>query len=103
MALSITVSVSGTATQDDARAARYMVARENERRAALDPPGTPLATSTAAELRASYQTVLGAVVTASHASYVQQSTEHALRNEFRQAFEAATDQQRAAALAALQG
>lgn len=102
MPLAIAVTVSGTADESDLRAARFMVAQENARRAALTPPGTPLPTSTGAELRTSYQTVLSAVVVSAHGSYVKQSSEAALRNEFKTAFDAATDAQRAAALAALQ-
>tara|TARA_R110000823_G_C15942566_1_gene500611 strand:+ start:2429 stop:2773 length:345 start_codon:yes stop_codon:yes gene_type:complete len=48
---------SGTPDDADKRAAHYLVRQENARRAALDPPGTPLDSTPAAALKASVLTI----------------------------------------------
>ena len=101
MALSITTNITGTPNELDRRAARLIVARENARRAALDPPGTALLVGNDAQLAASYITVLNALLASSHASYVEQASREAYDNA-KAIWDAATDAQRAAALAALQ-
>jgi len=58
-------------------AANTLITAENARRAALVPPGTPLAlwpNSTNAEKKASYLGILLQGVTNTHASYVQQAS-----------------------------
>jgi hypothetical protein len=65
-----TINFTGTPDADDQLAARQQVELENQRRAALTPPGTPLDVSTGAAVKASYLTVLTAVLTAAHTSYI---------------------------------
>ena len=101
MPLSITTNITGTANELDRRGARLMVARENARRAALVPPGTVLPVGNDAQLAASYRSVLDALLAVSHASYVEQASQESYGNA-RAIWDAATDAQRAAALAALQ-
>ena len=48
---------SGNPDDADKRAAHYLVRQENARRAALDPPGTPLDSTPAAALKASVLTI----------------------------------------------
>jgi hypothetical protein len=48
---------SGTPDDADKRAAHYLVRQENARRAALDPPGTPLESTPVAALKASVITI----------------------------------------------
>lgn len=77
------LNYSGSASQDDILAARYIVGLENKRRielnailAAQEPPGTPiplLPVTPAAALKSSYISMLLAIVTSSHASYIEQA------------------------------
>jgi hypothetical protein len=80
MNIALSINFTGTPDADDQRAARHLIRLENERLAQLDPPGTPLPTSTGAELKSSYLTVLGAVLTSAHFSYIDQS--RSLQNRF---------------------
>lgn len=100
MAMQFTVSITGTPTEADKHAAQYAVDTENARRAALDPPGTPLPSGTAIQLRDSYQTILGGVNVDIHAHNLAQSDTATLQ-EFKDAWPNATDAQRQAALTAL--
>lgn len=67
------IDFTGTPDADDVLAARHIIFLENQRRAALTPPGTPLATATPANVKASYLTILLATITSAHLSYIQQS------------------------------
>ena len=92
MALSIAVTIGGSPTQDDGRAAKFIVSQENERRAALDPPGAVLPTNTAAALAKSYETVLVATLVSAHESYVKQAAESYVTDASRAAaFKSASD------------
>jgi hypothetical protein len=64
---------SGTPNADDVLAARYIVGIENKRLAALTPPGTPFPTNNAANLKASYISILIALITSAHSSYIAQA------------------------------
>lgn len=101
MALTLTATVSGTPNEDDFRAARFIVDQENERRAAADPVETSLPDGTNAELRDSYEVMLGQILDRAHASYIEQSDVATLRDA-KALWKDATDAQRQAALAALQ-
>lgn len=68
-----TVSFTGASDADDQLAARQQVELENQRRATLTPPGTPLDVSTGAALKASYLTVLVQLLTGAHTSYIGQA------------------------------
>lgn len=67
------LNYTGTPSNDDVMAARYIVGLENKRRAALVPPGTPLLVDTAANLKASYLSMLLEIVTNAHGSYIEQA------------------------------
>lgn len=71
--LTTSVTVTGTADAADKRAALLVIAEENERRAAADPPEAALPTGTNEEIRTSYETYLGQVCAAAHASYVERA------------------------------
>lgn len=97
MAVAIAANVTGTVDQGDRRAMDAQIAAENARRAALQPPGNPLANSTAAERKASYEVVLNARIAEVHASYVSQANvDFADVKAIRQALPNATDSQLAA-------
>jgi hypothetical protein len=66
MNIVISVSYTGTPDADDALAAYQIVGQENKDRAALNPPGAVLPTSTTAELKASYLSLLSAEITRFH-------------------------------------
>ena len=79
--LAITTQVSNPDTEDR-RAMLYLIDSENKRRTALNnavPPPDPLwpmlPTSTAAERKASYETVLNKILVSAHASYIKQAIE----------------------------
>lgn len=97
----ITYNITGTADTEDRRAMEYVIAQENARRAALDPPEAALPMSTATERRVSYETVMAPRMAEIHRSYINQSDVATLQ-EVRALWPAATDAKRAAALAALQ-
>ena len=96
----IVAQVTGTLDQIDRRAMLAKVLEENTRRAALVPPGTPLAFSTNTEIRTSYESLLSVVLNDVHNHNISQSDIATLR-DIRARWPNATDQQRAAALAAL--
>lgn len=100
MAVSISVQAIGAFTPEDRRGMIYVIEKENARRAALDPPGTPLPLSDNIEIRNSYEVVTTATMQAAHDSYIEQSNVASLR-DVRTVWDAATDAQRNAALAAL--
>lgn len=86
----------------DSDAATYIVEAENERRAAADPPETPLPYATGAELKASYLAMLESIIDRAHASYQKQSATKKLETEnVKTLWQTATEAQRAAAVAAL--
>jgi hypothetical protein len=58
MNILLSVSYTGTPDADDVLAARQVVFQENKDRAMLTPPGAVLPTSTTAELKASYLSLL---------------------------------------------
>lgn len=94
MAIAIAANVTGTVDQGDKRAMDAQITAENARRAALETPGTPLANSTAAERKASYEVVLNARLAEVHASYVAQAgIDAADVRAIRQALPNATDAQ----------
>jgi hypothetical protein len=68
-----TIDYTGVADADDVLAARQIVFLENQRLAALTPPGTPLPTAPPASLKASYLSVLLTIVTNAHLSYIAQT------------------------------
>lgn len=87
MNIVLSTTFSGTPDADDILAAQRLVRKENERRAALIPPGTPLDTSSAANLKASALVVLSALQNTSWQSYVEQA-----RNEIERFTQAQLDQ-----------
>jgi hypothetical protein len=92
------------ADADDFRAAQYIIDIENARRAALDPPETPLPDSTNAEVKASYESMLLEIIDKAHTSYKKQASEQALANDnIKSLWESATDAERQAAITALGG
>jgi hypothetical protein len=100
MPLIIEAKVTDTPTQEDKRAAEYIVTQENARRAALDPPEDPLPMSTNGELKNSYEVVLTAILVGAHASYINQSDVASLA-EIKALWGPASDAQRNAARSAL--
>lgn len=98
----ILANVTGSADEEDRRAIKLLIDQENARRAALDPPGTPLPDSTAAERKASYESVLALLLASAHASYIAQAGDRVLLSQLKPLWQAANDAKRAAALAALQ-
>ncbi len=100
--LAFDVSVSGTPNSFDLDAATMVVTEENARRAAQDPPGTPLPTGTTVQLRDSYLSILVQRVAEVHANYVKEAAARELREQnVKQLWENATPAQRQAALDAL--
>ena len=92
------------ADADDFRAAQYIIDIENARRAALDPPETPLPVGTNAEVKASYESMLLEIIDRAHTSYKKQASEQALANDnIKSLWESATDAERQAAISALGG
>lgn len=73
------VDYTGTADSDDVLCVTRIVRLENERRAALTPPGTPLATNNAANLKASGITVLNALLTSTWLSFIDQARGETVR------------------------
>jgi len=60
-----------TFDRDDRDVALAEIAKENQRRSLLTPPGTPLPFSTAQEMRSSYQTIMAERVMAVHQAGVK--------------------------------
>jgi hypothetical protein len=75
MALTITANATGTIDPNERRAIEMLAEIENARRAALDPPGTPLLVDTAANRKTTYETILQARLAEIHASYISQAGE----------------------------
>lgn len=99
--VTITTNIA-TFDRDDREVANAAIAQENQRRALLTPPGTPLPNSTAAEMRTSYQTIMADRVMAVHQAGIKAITaNNTTVRQIRDAAMVATDAQRAAALAAL--
>lgn len=98
--LLIETRVTGPADRDDRDTMVDVITKENERRAALTPPGTPLLFSTVVEQRASYAEVMSVVANDIHRHNISQAFTATLQ-DIRERWPNATDQQRAAALAAL--
>ena len=79
MTITLAVTSTGSADQEDARAVRLVVNEDNLRRAANNQP--PLPISPAANLRASYLTVRGAQVQSMHiADVARANTTDALKS-----------------------
>lgn len=98
----INVQVTGTIDVEDRRAMYLEITRENARRAALDPPLEPLGMADNVERRASYELIRTERERAAHLSAIVDSNVATLA-EIRTAWNAASDAQRNAALAALTG
>lgn len=62
----LAVTITGTASASDSRAAVYFVKQANVNLAAQEPPGTPLPAANATQYRASYAILLGQGVTKLH-------------------------------------
>lgn len=87
---------------EDRRAYKHVVDTENARRAAANPPETPLPNSTAIERKNSAELLYAQRVQEMHRSYIQQADD-VTKRQIIQAFDAQPDEaKRAAALAALQ-
>ena len=65
---------------EDRRGMDLAINRENARRAALVPPGTPLPQSTNVERRASYGEILAARLLESHLSLIKEANDLAWKN-----------------------
>lgn len=61
--ISFLVNFTGVTSPSDVRTAKWVVAKENVRRAALDPVEAPLSMATPADLKASVLTCLNRIVT----------------------------------------
>jgi len=97
--VTITANIA-TFDRDDALAARAVIAQDNVRRAAANLPLLP--STTAAEMRASYQTIMAARLMVAHLANVESATvSNVTVKAIRDAALVATDAQRTAALAAL--
>lgn len=92
--------VIGAISQADRRAMLFVINADNVRRAAQDPPIDALPFADAPQIRSSYAIVQTALLISAHASYIEQSDVATLQ-DIRARWQNATDQQRAAALAAL--
>ena len=97
----ITVQVTGALDQADRRAMLFIVEQENVRRASLNPPLAALSVVDNVAIRTSYAAVQASLLQSSHLSYIEQSNVATLQ-DIRTLWPNATDQQRAAAKAALQ-
>lgn len=73
MNVAFTIDFTGAPDAEDALGARHIIFLENQRRAALTPPGTPLPFATPAQVKSSYLSVLLATVASAHSSYIQQA------------------------------
>lgn len=105
MSISINVSITGSPNELDVRAATLIIEEENARRLAnVDGNGDPilpqLPYANLSQLAASYETYFDLLATQAHSSYVKRADKISL-NQAKAAWDAATDAQRAAALAAL--
>ena len=94
------VSISGAFDQFERRTALAWIADENIKRAAAVPPIAALSTSTAAEIKSSLETIMSVVAADVFKSRIAEY-DVATLNEIRELWPSATDQKRAAAVAAL--
>lgn len=101
MALSFAVNTSGSFDQFERRTALAWIADENVKRAAAVPPLAELPTSTAAEIKTSLESIVSVVAGDVFLNKVSEYDVTTLK-DIRALWPAATDQKRAAALAALQ-
>ena len=102
MALTWSVDFSGNPDRSDRDAAQWLIDNENARRAAMDPPLSPLPSGNGAELKASYLAVLTETINSTHASYIQQAAEKT-QQDVRELWRNASEVQRQAAITALGG
>ena len=101
MAWSINTTITGSPSEDDERAALMLIAAENERRAALDPPENPLPFGNAGQIRTSANTLVDQMWGGNAwASYVQQANTKEAR-EIEELVKGANNAKRAAAKAPL--
>lgn len=85
-----------------ALAAKFIVDKENEKRAFNEPPSDPLPVTPWADLKASYLTVLTATIQSAHENYiVQQANDQARTDELDSRWLEGGEAERTAALAAL--
>ena len=99
MPLNLTSAISGTPTENDKRAAIYAIDQKN---ASLAAGETPLPKGNNTQIAASYKTILDQHLQYMHSHNLVTSNQ-VTAEQIKQAWDNATDQQRAAALAALQG
>jgi len=81
-AITLAVNFSGTPDADDQRALRQLIFMENQRLAALIPPGTPLPSSTGAEAKSSYLSILTSQVTLIHSQNIVNAKSQAIGSRF---------------------
>jgi len=93
--LVIETRVTGTADREDRDTMLDVIGKENVRRAALDPPGEVLPSSTVAEQRASYGIIMSVTANDIHRHNISQSGELTIK-EFRDKFTQFSDADRAA-------
>ena len=85
-----------------ALAAKFIVDKENEKRASQEPPVDPLPVTPWADLKASYLTVLTATIQSAHENYIkQQADQQAADDELNTRWLEGGEAERAAALAQL--
>jgi hypothetical protein len=102
-AITFSIDFTGTPDSTDVEAAKLIIQKENDRRAALDPPEAALPDGTGAELKTSYLSLLADIVANAHGSYANQAAAEKLKTQSVESLWAsATDAQRTAAIAALQ-
>ncbi len=100
--LVIETRVTGSADREDRETMIDVITKENDRRAALDPPGTPLLMSTVPEQRTSYAEVMSVVANDVHRHNMSQAVELTFR-EIRDFLPNATDTQKDQILAIVRG
>ena len=94
------VTITNASAARDGQAATDQIEQYNALRAAEEPPGAPLPMANNAQLLASYETICELLLDGAHESFVLQAARRS-QQEAAAAWLAATDAQRAAALAAL--
>lgn len=97
------LTITDSSADQDKGAALILINRENERRAALEVPETPLPTSTNGEIVSSYIYCLENIVLPNaHERWKKEAAEKELKNQsLQERWAAASDAERAAALAEL--
>ena len=98
-AITFSVGFSGTPDEFDIAAARFVIDAENARRAAADPPETPLPDGTGAELKASYLGELESAVDNAHANYAKAARKNEQDTRISNKWQDLTDDQRARIIA----